>query len=348
MFAPSKGGTVVQVKPPSPPRAARRRPKPPAVHAAPLLPASLSLDAAVDHYLAHLRVARNLTASSLESYGQALGEFAQRLAKRRRRVPAAAEVSPDDILGYLADLSARVSARTQAKRLSVIRGLFGFLGEMELRPDDPTEDLAAPKFGRKLPPILTVKEVARVLAQPDRRTPRGERDAAMLELLYASGLRISELVNLRLGDLELQAGFLKVLGKGRKERLVPFHEQARSTLRRYIENGREEILARGPKSRKERRGRRPVALFVSRLGKALSRDAGWRIVTAAARAAGIRKPLSPHKLRHAFATHLTDNGMELRHVQELLGHTDIGTTSVYTHVSKTRVKEVHRKYHPRG
>jgi integrase/recombinase XerD len=335
-----------QVKPP-PPRA-RRRPKPPVAPAAPLLPANLSLDAAIDQYLAHLRIARNLAATSVVSYGQVLGEFAAILTKRRRRAPAAAEVSPDDILGYLSVIAARVAARTQAKRLSALRGFFGFLAEMGLRADDPTDELESPKFGRKLPPILTVKEVARVLAQPDRRTPRGARDAAMLELLYASGLRISELVQLRLADVQLQAGFLKIMGKGRKERIVPFHDEARAALQSYIDNGREEILARGPTSRRERRGRRPVALFVSRLGKQLSRDAGWEIVTAAARGAGIRKPLSPHKLRHAFATHLTDNGMELRHVQVLLGHSDIGTTSVYTHISKTRVREVHRKYHPRG
>ena len=329
------------------PRSRPRKPPTPSPSTA-RLAAALSLDAAIDRYLAHLRVSRNLAASSIEAYGHDLGEFGRILAKRSRRAPAAADVTQTDVLAYLAAVSKRLSARTQARRLNAIRSFFRFLAEMELRAGDPTEEIAAPSYGRSLPPLLSLKEVAELLGAPDRSSPRGERDGAMLDLLYATGLRIAELVNLRLGDLNLQAGYLKALGKGRKERLVPIHQEACASLQRYIDGARGAILAGGPTSRRERRGRKPLALFVSRKGGKLTRMSGWRIVTAAARKAGIRKKLSPHKLRHAFATHLVENGADLRTVQELLGHADIGTTEVYTHVSKTHVREVHRKYHPRG
>jgi integrase/recombinase XerD len=310
--------------------------------------APLSLDAAIDLYLAHLRVSRNLAATSIQAYGHDLAEFARLMAKRWRHTPAAADITQDDVLAYLAVVSKRLSARTQARRLNALRSFFRFLVEMELLTVAPTDELAAPAYGRSLPPLLSLKQVAELLAAPDRRTPAGERDGAMLELLYASGLRITELVNLRLGDLNLQAGYLKVLGKGRKERLVPIHQEAAASLQRYIDGARGAILAGGPTSRKERRGRKPLALFVSRKGGKLSRMSGWRIVAAAARKAGIRRKLSPHKLRHAFATHLVENGADLRAVQAMLGHKDIGTTEIYTHVSKTHVREVHAKYHPRG
>jgi integrase/recombinase XerD len=308
----------------------------------------LSLDAAIDRYLAHLRVSRNLAASSIEAYGHDLGEFVRILAKRSRRAPAAADVTQAEVLAYLAAVSKRLSARTQARRLNAVRSFFRFLAEMELRAGDPTEEIEAPAYGRSLPPLLSPKEVAELLDAPDRKTPQGERDGAMLDLLYATGLRIAELVNLRLGDLNLQAGYLKTLGKGRKERLVPIHHEACASLQRYIDGARGAILTSGPTSRLERRGRKPLALFVSRKGGKLSRMSGWRIVTAAGRKAGIRKKLSPHKLRHAFATHMLKGGLNLRALQEMLGHADIGTTQVYLHVEKSDLQEVHRKFHPRG
>jgi integrase/recombinase XerD len=324
----------------------RNRPRPPTARAR----SSLSLDRAIDQFLAHLRVARNLAPSSIEAYGRDLAEFAEVMARRFRRTPAAAAVGQDDVLAHLVFLTKRrISIRSQARRLSALRGLYSFLAEMELVQADPTEEIAAPAAGRKLPTVLTVTEVETLLAVPDRRTPAGARDAALLELLYASGLRVSEAASLRVGDLNLQAGYLVAYGKGRKERLVPFHDRARQALQAYLDGPRATILEGGPR-RRSKRARRPptTALFLSRMGRAMSRQACWEVVAAAARGAGIRKVISPHSFRHAFGTHLLDGGADLRTLQELLGHRDISTTQVYLHTSKARVKDVHRKYHPRG
>jgi integrase/recombinase XerD len=330
------------------PRKPRRRHQPPPPGPLALRDTTLSLDAAIGMYLDHLRVARNLASSSVEAYGRDLAEFAKIVTRKARRHVAATEVTTEACAAYLVVVAKRVSARSQARRLSAVRTFFRFLAEMNLRADDPTKDLDSPRVGKRLPSVLTVKDVNELLSAPDRRTPTGERDGALLDLLYASGLRVSELADLRLGDLHLSEGYLTAVGKGRKQRLVPIGERARASLQKYIEGARELILAGGSRRQAKRRGRPPLALFVSRLGRRMSRQACWQVVTAAARTAGIRKKLSPHTLRHAFATHLVKRGADLRTVQMLLGHADIGTTEVYTHVTKTHVRKVHRKFHPRG
>jgi integrase/recombinase XerD len=205
-------------------------------------------------------------------------------------------------------------------------------------PLDPTEDIDLPRFGRKLPDYLTVDEIDRLLVAPDRRTARGARDAAMIETLYATGLRVSELVKLRLRDVNFGAGYLMTLGKGRKERLVPVGEVALAAIREYVEGVR--ALDAGPRALD--------SLFLTHHGRAMTRQGFWKLLGRYAVAAGIRMRISPHKLRHSFATHLVERGADLRAVQAMLGHADIGTTEIYTHVSRTHLRSVYNRFHPRA
>jgi integrase/recombinase XerD len=203
---------------------------------------------------------------------------------------------------------------------------------------NPTEDIDLPRFGRRLPDFLSVEEVDRLLAAPDRRTHRGLRDAAMLETLYATGLRASELVRLRLRDVNFDAGYLVAFGKGRKERLVPVGEVAIGGLRAYVENGRSVFTG----------GRALETLFLTHRGRAMTRQGFWKLLGRYAVVAGIRKRISPHKLRHSFATHLVERGADLRAVQAMLGHADIGTTEMYTHMSRGHLRSVYDRFHPRA
>jgi integrase/recombinase XerD len=195
-----------------------------------------------------------------------------------------------------------------------------------------------PRFGRKLPDYLTVDEIDRLMVAPDRRTPRGARDAAMLELLYATGLRVSELVKMRLRDVNFDAGYLITFGKGRKERLIPVGEAALASVRAYVEEARGASL----------RGKALDMLFITHHGRSMTRQGFWKLLGRYAVAAGIRKRISPHKLRHSFATHLVERGADLRAVQAMLGHADIGTTEIYTHVSRGHLRSVYDRFHPRA
>jgi integrase/recombinase XerD len=248
-----------------------------------------------------------------------------------------------DVLDYLAHLTERaLAARSQARRLIALRQLFKFLKAERVRETNPTEEVDLPRFGRRLPEFLTVDEVDRLLAAPDRKGERGVRDGAMLETLYATGLRVSELVKLRLGDLNFDAGYLVAHGKGKKERLVPLGEVALASLRRYVDEARPRFLRpRGP-------ARAGDALFLTRLGRRMTRQGFWKLLGRHAVAAGIVKAISPHKLRHSFATHLVERGADLRAVQAMLGHADIGTTEIYTHVSRGHLRAVYDKFHPRA
>jgi integrase/recombinase XerD len=234
-----------------------------------------------------------------------------------------------------------LSARTQARALVVLRQLFRFLKMERLCETNPTEDVDLPRFGRPLPTFLTVAEVDLLLAAPDRRTDRGARDGTMLETLYATGLRVSELVKLRLPDINFEAGYLITVGKGGKQRLVPLGEAAVAALRSYVEGARPHFLRPG-------RGANTDALFLSRLGRRMTRQGFWKILGGWARAAGIRKEISPHKLRHSFATHMVERGADLRAVQAMLGHADIGTTEIYTHLSRAHLRTVYDRFHPRA
>jgi integrase/recombinase XerD len=321
---------------------------------------ALSLDSAIGQYLDHLKVERELSPATLEAYGRDLSTFARFVLARKATAAGDVQgIRSLDVLDYLARLTeAGQAPRSQARALVALRQLFKYLVRERVLERNPTEDIDLPRFGRKLPSFLTVAEVDQLLAWPDRRSPRGARDGAMLELLYATGLRVSELVRLKVGDINFQAGYLVAYGKGRKERLVPIGEVALVSLRHYVDSVRSEFQTPARKSssaaaRAGRAGRVPPAgisdgLFLSRLGRPMTRQGFWKLLGAYSRAAGIRKTISPHVLRHSFATHLVERGADLRAVQAMLGHADIGTTEIYTHLSRSHLKAIHAKFHPRA
>jgi integrase/recombinase XerD len=230
------------------------------------------------------------------------------------------------------------SPRSVARWLVAVRGFFEWLAQEGSIPENPAARLEPPRFWKTLPKVLDGADVERLLSAPDPAEPRGARDAAMLEVLYATGLRASELVGLRLGDLRLDAGYLSCIGKGSKERVVPLGSAASAALSAYLASGREALLG----------GKRSEAVFVGRAGSPLTRQGIWKLIKAYGRRAGIRASLSPHVVRHSFATHLLENGADLRAVQMLLGHADISTTQIYTHVNRERLKRLYRDFHPRA
>ncbi len=289
----------------------------------------------IDLYLNHVKVERGLSPHTVEAYARDIAFFADFAQDRGAdEKPVSAEM----ISEYMAHLSqSGIARRSQARVLSALRGFFRHLHEEKLIATNPTEDIDAPKPHRVLPMIITVDEMERLLMAPDIETPRGMRDATMLHTMYASGLRVSELVSLRLADVDLEAGFLAVTGKGDKRRLVPLGEWAVDMIERYLA------------------GIRPLwalpsqpAVFLTNRRAPMTRQGFWLVVKKYAAAAGIGTKLSPHKLRHSFASHLLDRGADLRSVQAMLGHVDISTTQIYTHVTNTRIAKVHKRSHPRG
>lgn len=298
-----------------------------------------ALDESIDEYLAHLKVERGLAKHTLEAYARDLRELATTVSARGRASLDA--IDREDLAEHLRVLAERgLVARSRARALVAIRGLFRyFVGQRRLAAD-PSALLDAPKRVTTLPGVLGEAAVARLLAAPDE-SPRGLRDAAMLELCYASGLRVSELVAVPLADVNLNAGFVRVTGKGQKTRLVPLGQAARARILRYLEEVRP-ALVRDPEER---------AMFLTERGAPMTRQAFWKLVRGYARAADLRLPqggVSPHKLRHSFATHLVERGADLRAVQAMLGHADIATTQVYTHVSKSHIVQQVRRAHPRA
>jgi len=300
----------------------------------------LSLDLALQQFLDHLKVERQLASATLAAYGTDLAAFCRLVGERSgRRARRIGEVRTLEILDHLGQLERKKrSARSQARAMVALRQWFRFLKAERLIDVDPTEDIDIPRFGRKLPSFLTIEEVDRLLAAPDRRLPRGLRDAAMLETLYAAGLRVSELVRLRLRDINFDAGYLMATGKGRKERLVPLGEVAVAGIRAYLEQARATFA----------RGSAVETLFLTNRGRGMTRQGFWKLLGEYAVVAGIRKRLSPHKLRHSFATHLVERGADLRSVQTMLGHADIGTTEIYTHLGRTHLRKVYARFHPRA
>lgn len=291
-------------------------------------------DLLVDAYLTHLKVERGLARATVEAYAADLAGLVRFLEREGIEL---AEVDAAAISAWLLELSrGGLGARSQARHLSAARGLFKWLlAEREIARD-PTELIDAPKLLRKLPAVLTREEVAALLAVPDRSDPRGRRDQAMLYTMYAAGLRVSELVGLRLGDANLESGFVQVLGKGDKRRIVPLGVPAKKRIEAWLAD-------RGAWAKPNE-----PALFVTSRGGPMTRQGFWKLVKRYAAAAGIVKPISPHKLRHSFATHLLLGGADLRAVQTMLGHADIGTTQVYTHVTGDHLGRMHARYHPRG
>ena len=293
------------------------------------------LDDALDRYLAHLRVERALQPATLDSYARDLREYLDWLAARGARTLD--EVTQIQVLQHLASLQQRgLSRASQARHLAAVRGLHRFANAEGLTRIDPTEGVEASRGSRPLPHFLGVEEVDRLLAQPDRTRPAGARDRAMLELLYASGLRVSELVALPASAVDGRLGIVRVRGKGDKERIVPVGQRAQEALGVYLGGARTALL----------RKRQSRDLFVTPRGKRMTRQGFWKLLARYAAAAGLRD-VHPHTLRHSFATHLLERGADLRAVQEMLGHADIATTQIYTHVDRERLKAILTK-HPRA
>ena len=298
---------------------------------------NLSDQSLIDTFLDSLWLEKGLSENTLKSYRHDLQAFVDWLFENNQSV---AGVSRADINLYLSHrLQKGLKARSTARSLSCLRALYRYMLREKLIENDPTLRVENPKLGRPLPDTLTEMDVEQLLAAPDLETPLGLRDRTMLEVLYACGLRVSELTELRLGQINLRQGVIRILGKGSKERLVPMGEEAINWLTRYLADARGELL-------KDNLGQDVV--FPSNRGVAMTRQTFWHRLRKLAASAGIQKKLSPHTLRHAFATHLLNHGADLRVVQLLLGHSDLSTTQIYTHVAQQRMKELHQQHHPRG
>ena len=287
-------------------------------------------------FLNYLRVEKGLAANTLNAYRRDLEKFAAFAVKRGLTLD---QFTHSDVIDFLRTLYLRkLDSRTVARHLVTIRHLFRFAFTEGMITENPAANVAAPKFRRSLPEFLSVEEVDRLLRQPDITATLGLRDKAMIELLYSTGLRVSELCGLKASDVQLEDGCLRCIGKGSKERLVPVGRAALDLVLQYMKKSRPEIL--GEKT--------SPYLFPTRIGTAINRIAFWKILSGYGRKAGLRKPLTPHMLRHSFATHLLDRGADLRSVQMMLGHADIATTQIYTHVVEERLKQVYKAHHPRA
>lgn len=294
------------------------------------------MQAEIRAFLNYLRVEKGLSTNTLHAYRRDLAKFALYAAKRGLALD---QFTHSTVIDFLRTLYLRkLDSRSVARHLVTIRHLFRFAFTEGIIKEDPAANVAAPKFRRSLPEFLSVAEVDRLLRQPDVTSTLGLRDKAMIELLYSTGLRVSELCGLKAADIQLEAGCLRCLGKGDKERLVPVGHAALELIVQYMKQSRVEILG----------GKTSPYLFPSRTGTAINRIAFWKILAAYGRKAGLRKPLTPHMLRHSFATHLLDRGADLRSVQMMLGHADIATTQIYTHVVEERLKQVYKAHHPRA
>ena len=292
---------------------------------------------ALQDFLAALSAERNASRHTLDAYRRDLHDFFALLAKRRV-TPAAA--GPDDVVAWIErQRKAGRKASTIARRVAALRGFYGHLVRERILSRDPTEHIEQPRLSRPLPKTLSREAVAALVESPDISTARGLRDRTMLELLYASGLRASECLALRVGDVNRSAGYVQCMGKGRKERLVPIGAEALAWLERYLASARPRLLGAGRES--------PL-LFVNPHGRALSRQALWQMVLRAARRAGLRQRVSPHTLRHCFASHLLEGGADLRSVQTMLGHADIATTQIYTHLPSSAIRRMYDRFHPRA
>jgi integrase/recombinase XerD len=291
--------------------------------------------AAIDGYLDHLRVERRLAPLTIESYSRDLASLFRFADSAGTGVEG---LSRQDLEAFVRGLMASgLSPRSTARAVACVRGLYRFLVLDRRLESSPADDLRAPRAWPALPRFLSIEEVDRLIAVPDVATPRGLRDRAMIELLYATGLRVSELIGLRAADLNLEAGYLTCTGKGEKQRLVPIGDQAIAWVQRYLRDARTSLL-------KQRTSPR---LFVNARGGSLSRVGFWKLLRAHGVKAGLPRGLSPHVLRHSFATHLLDRGADLRAIQMMLGHADLSTTQIYTHVLDARMRAVYEKFHPR-
>jgi len=291
----------------------------------------------ISAFLTHVRVEKGLSSNTVSAYHRDLVKFDEFAKKRKLRLEA---ISRDDLVDFLAGLyRQKLESKSVARHLVTLRNFFRFAQVQELIPADPSINLESPKIRRSLPGYLRLEEVERLLAQPDSKTALGLRDRAMLEVLYSTGLRVSELTGLRVMDMDTKVGCVRCIGKGDKERIVPVGKKALGMVDKYLRDARPKLLGKTTGS---------MTLFVNRRGRQLSRVGVWKILSAYGRRAGLRTALTPHMLRHSFATHLLERGADLRSVQLMLGHADISTTQIYTHVVEERLKQIYKAHHPRA
>ncbi len=293
-------------------------------------------DQIIDTFIDSIWLEHGLSKSTLSAYRsdiKVLGEWA---SSKRLNIE---DISRADLLDFIADKAhSGISARTSARMLSSFRRFYGYLFQEEIISTNPTEKISMPKIGKSLPKLMTEEEVLKLIKAPNSKKPLGFRDRTMLEILYATGLRVSELVSLKQADVNLNQGYIRVMGKGNKERLVPMGTIAKRRLKNFLDGPIIEILGE----------RQSEFLFPTKTSEHISRQAFWQIIKKYSKKVGIKSDLSPHSLRHAFATHLINHGADLRVVQMLLGHSDLSTTQIYTHIAQHRLKDIHQKHHPRG
>jgi integrase/recombinase XerD len=299
----------------------------------------MEIATAISSFLTHVQVEKGLAVNTLSAYRRDLAKF-EEFAKKRELALVA--VKRDDLVDFLASLyRQKLESKTVARHLVTLRNFFRHAQVEELIAEDPTAHLESPKIRRSLPGYLRLDEVERLLELPDQTVPLGLRDRAMLEVLYSTGLRVSELTSLRVMDLDTKVGCVRCIGKGDKERIVPVGRKALAIVEKYLRHGRTALIA-------TTRGTAGAFLFVNRRGGRISRVGVWKIFSSYGRKAGLRVPLTPHMLRHSFATHLLERGADLRSVQLMLGHSDISTTQIYTHVVEERLKQIYKAHHPRA
>jgi integrase/recombinase XerD len=297
----------------------------------------MELEQLLDQFLHYLIVEKGLSKNTIDAYSHGLNRFLDSL--RKKGIQEMPSVSKFDVRAFLLALRKQgLSTKTVVRNLVAIRTFFQFLIQEGILEANPIEELESPKIAKTLPEILNLKEVEQLLEQPNPQTPIGIRDRAMLEVLYATGMRVSELTHLPINQVNLESGYVLVFGKGSKERIVPLGSEAMKWVALYLKAARERLA----------KGKESPFLFINRSGRGMSRQQFWKNIKAFGRRAGIRKRISPHLLRHSFASHLLEGGADLRSVQMMLGHVDISTTQIYTHVTGERLKKIHKRYHPRG
>lgn len=294
------------------------------------------MDEFIREFMDYLSVERGLSKNTLESYGRDLHKYAGYLKKNG--ISNLDRVKRQDIQNFMMGLKdGKLNASSIARNLVAIKIFHRYLTSQRLLKEDVTSVIETPKLWKTLPDVLDLNEVEAILDSPNTRLKQGARDKAAIELMYATGMRVSELVNLKLTDLHMDMGFVRCLGKGQKERIIPFGSKAREALQKYLDKARPKFLKNAESN----------ALFLTRLGKPMSRQTFWMVIKYYVGQARIKKRVTPHTLRHSFATHLLQRGADLRIVQELLGHVNISTTQIYTHINKERLKQIHQKFHPR-
>jgi integrase/recombinase XerD len=290
----------------------------------------------IESFLNYLFVERGLAKNTLNSYRQDLNFYKQYLSKNN--ISGFSQTSKANIVNFMSNQKDKgISSNSIARRLTAIKSFYRFLVRERIIKNDPTSLMETPRLWKKIPDTLSISEVETLIAQPNTREKIGIRDRAILDIMYATGMRASEVINLRLDNINLDMGFVRCRGKGNKERIIPFGKQARIAVNRYLERSRANLAKK----------KNSDYLFLNRFGTRMSRQSLWKIIKKYAKAARIKKAIRPHILRHSFATHLLEGGADLRSLQEMLGHSDISTTQVYTHINKERLKTIHKMFHPR-